>query len=221
MYFGPIRVLFVALCSFCKGQQRSWETWQNFENRRKPKLDQHKKHAANEVLGCLEAALSSPCNTLLRPCCKNLNCKEKKKKEKINIICTYSAVTVHTDRWPPCWQGRATWQQGEVSARPHHAGSRGKVGQRQGAGGWWSFPAPTPQCQTSVHHINELEVQTGWVCGCLFYRDGAQHVNLALRRKGDGDTEELGLPCFACAVQTRRRGRGGGQSRLTTHEQQN
>lgn len=56
--------------------------------KRKPKLEQHKKHAANEVLGYLEAALSSPCNTLLHPCCKNLNWK-KKKQPDLHLLSSY------------------------------------------------------------------------------------------------------------------------------------
>lgn len=34
--------------------------------------NQHKKHGANQVLGYFKAALSSPCNILLHPCCKKL-----------------------------------------------------------------------------------------------------------------------------------------------------
>lgn len=117
--------------------------------------NQHKKHGANQVLGYFKAALSSPCNILLHPCCKKLLTK---------IPWIYSAITVPTDCWLPWWQGRAIRQQSstpswdKARSLPHRAGCRGKAGQRQGHGGEYSFPEAAPQRQTSVYQVSEMEV---------------------------------------------------------------
>lgn len=150
-------------------------------------------------------------------------------KKKI-LTCTYPAVTVPTALWLPCGEGRAVRQQGSTPSQgsARVCGSRRQAGHRQGAGSWCSFPAAAPQCQTSVRQVNGMEVRTGWVCRCLSYREGdpgewgqtACEPGAEERRRSD--TEELGLPCFACATQMRRGGGGGGgQSHLSTRKQQN
>lgn len=116
------------LCSFVILLQGTTKQLSN-ENKRKSKLYQHKKHAANQACGYLEAVLGSSCNTFLHPWCKNLNIKWNKK----GITCTYWAVTAPTNHWLPCWRGRAIWQQSstlswsKVRSLPHSGGSRGRT----------------------------------------------------------------------------------------------
>lgn len=192
MCFGSFHASFVSSFSFCMGQQRRQNLWQNVENQRKAKLDQHKKHAANQALGYFKTALkaqATPSSILaVKICFKN-------SLDLLSNYCSHRPLAPLLAR-----QGHQAAEQhslpgqGKVSAPPHQLQREGRTEARR----WWPV-----QLSRSHSTMPEFCLSGQWDGSLkrsgLSYREGAPREQGQMTYEPGSES----LDCPASLVQSK------------------